>query len=684
MMAINSANLVRRIVSILLTIIAIFPARASAGKASVLEETNKVVLCNDFVKISFSKGDIFDMDSFLLGGEQLVTSAGDNLIPWIFTYKGKKGENPMLYPSDGIYRGYVVGNGNNYKTLVFIWDIKLSYSSVYPVQMSITLFDNSELVYWGIRTELPPGWVVTQLQFPHIIVKRPSCGKIITSAGWGNEYDIKTQTYSESYPSHSGSMQLLLMHSSKGAFYYATEDKTACGKELKAICSDDNVTFLTDIVASESWTNPTTGKFSLPWLTTIGYTSEGWQSAVMKWYRPFTYTTDWGKKIIRSRGIPQWLIDKDLWIRAKGVNDTVMNAVRQSIAYYGKGIGVHWYYWHHYPYDTHYPDYFPAKEYFADMIKEVQRKQCHVVPYINGRLWDPNTDSYNALNGHLSSCRKPDGTLYTEIYPTSKVLNTVTCPASSLWQDVIISLVDKIQKELKTDGVYIDQVAAAAPAPCWANNHGHAKGGGNFWYMAYREMINKIRNSYLKKGNILISEENAECYIDMFDLLLTVNTPHDDCKIVPLFPMVYSDRVITCAYTYTPTDKLTDGRFRYENMQCFLFGSQLGWVDPTLLMRNESELEAKFLKTLVRLRSKYRHVFYDGHFVKEVILNGDNPTVKIPTFGETNVVHGTQWTDFSGRQILFLINMDEQSHEILLPDKRRMMIDGLTGISVDL
>ncbi len=50
----------------------------------------------------------------------------------------------------------------------------------------------------------------------------------------------------------------------------------------------------------------------------------------------------------------------------------------------GKGW-VHWYFWHHYPYDTHYPDYPPAQERFAGMVRDAQLGG-RVTPYINGRL----------------------------------------------------------------------------------------------------------------------------------------------------------------------------------------------------------------------------------------------------------------------------------------------------------
>ena len=318
------------------------------------------------------------------------------------------------------------------------------------------------------------------------------------------------------------------------------------------------------------------------------------------------------------------------------------------------------------------------------MIAEVQRRGCHTVPYINGRLWDPASDSYSTLNGISASCRKPDGMLYTEIYPTSKVLNTVTCPASELWQGIITDLVIKIQKELKTNGVYIDQIAAAAPQPCWATNHGHARGGGDYWHKSYRHLMDSLRNHHLEPGNILISEENAECYIDMFDLLLTVNSPHDGCRIVPLFPIVYSDRLITAAYTYSPTDRVNRGDFLYQTMQCFLYGSQLGWVDPTLLMKDEAKREADFLKELSNLRKKQHDVFVGGRYIKEIIPGGDNPMVNVPGFGKMNVVAGSEWITANGKRVQYYVNMDNTDHEIVLPDSNKITVKALQGIRINL
>ena len=65
-------------------------------------------------------------------------------------------------------------------------------------------------------------------------------------------------------------------------------------------------------------------------------------------------------------------------------------------------------------------------------------------------------------------------------------------------------------------------------------------------------------------------------------MLLVVNTPHeeDNCIIRPVFPMVYSDRAVTSAFTYTPSeaDKMSLGDFRYELAKALLWGSQIGYI----------------------------------------------------------------------------------------------------------
>lgn len=635
-------------------------------KTTVSEGGDNLTLTNGKVEAVFSNSGAFDIEKLTLNKQEIV-SAGMNTAPWVLVYKGTQGENPELKPEHGVYKGIIIQEKPDACTLLFTWELTLDYSGTkYPVRMYVTLPDKGELLEWDLEADLPEGWLVTDLSFPNIVINRPDSGKVITTEGWGVEKKLNVGRYEARYPSHASAMQFVLVHNPQGALYYGTEDRRGCGKTFSVTCSDKEVTLSDAIPASAGWIDQET--FRLPWKSVVGFDPEGWERAIVEWYRPFTYTTEWGSKSLASRKIPKWCFNADAWIRAKHVTPETSQAVEKAARFFGDGLGVHWYFWHHYPYDTHYPDYLPAQEHFAEMVSNAQKLGAHVTPYINGRLWDPSSDSYRRDRGYDASCRKPDGALYTEIYPTSKVLNTVTCPSTDIWHRKIIGLVDSLQSEIGVDGIYIDQIAAAAPEPCWNKNHPHPVGGGDFWYDGYRRLIEEIRAKHLGEETILTSEENSECYIDLFDMLLVVNTPHaeNDCVIKPLFPMIYSDRVITSAFTYTPTkaEEMSRGDFRYELTKALLWGSQIGWVDPIPLMSDEAAEEAQFMKTLMDFRRRIHDVIFGGVFIRELTPTGDNPTIHIHGFGNDSVVLGAEWQKRDGKQVYLLVNMDKKDHQI--------------------
>ena len=641
---------------------------AQAGTV-VTESDGACRLSNGRVEAVFRGEGAFDIEKLVLNGHS-VLDPGTNATPWILWYKGPQGENPELKPEHAVYQGAEIRRDEGAATLVFTWQLTLDYSSkTYPVRMYVTLCDDEELLRWSLEADLPEGWMVTDLHFPRLEIRRPADGRILTTEGWGVEKPLDITTFEARYPSHASAMQFLIVYNADGAFYYGTEDRRGCGKTYSARCSHETVLLSDAIPASAGWIDG--GTFRLPWSSVVGFAPEGWADAVVRWYRPFTYTTEWGSKTLAERNIPQWCYDADAWVRAKFAQEDTYDAVCRAAKFFGEGLGVHWYFWHNHPYDTHYPDYLPAKPAFAPMVQGAQELGARVTPYINGRLWDPAADSYRRDRGYDASCRKPDGSLYTEIYPTSKVLNTVTCPSTEIWHRKIIGLVDSLQHGIGVDGIYIDQIAAAAPEPCWNPDHGHPVGGGDFWYDGYRRLIGKIRAEHLLPGRILTSEENSECYIDLFDMLLVVNTPHapQSCIIRPLFPMVYSDRAVTSAFTYTPSeaDKMGLGDFRYELTKALLWGSQIGWVDPRPLMSEEAAAEARFMRELMHFRRTLQDVVYGGRFLREVTPAGDNPRIDIPGFGEDATVLASEWSRPDGRHVYIVVNMGDKDRRVTLP-----------------
>lgn len=665
------------------TIIGIFGVLACLATHSPVfaVEEGDLVLKNDRVELVFRGGENFLFKAFRSEGADMLPPDGSATHPWQLVYRGPNGENPTLMPRWGYYKGGEYREEGDTSSLVFTWEMVLDAGPRRPVRMIVSLARDSQLPEWRIEADVPRGWVVTETEFPRIAVKRPEGAKGILPVGYGTEYTMGASGRLQSrYPSCTGTMQLVLMHHAGGTAYFAALDKGGSGKMLRMQSEGGSVIFVQQVTASYGWTDRE--RFALPWPAVLGFSRDGWQATALKWYRPFTFETQWGARTLAQRPIAQWVRNADLWLRPADAKPSTMESLRKALKYYGRGVGLHWYYWHRHPFDTNYPDYFPEQPGFREMVAEAQRLGAYVTPYINGRLWDPATKSYAERGGKDASCRKPDGTLYTEVY-SSKVLNTVTCPASATWQEILREVNRQMLTDLKTDGVYMDQIGCASSEPCYALNHGHAPGGGDWWPAAYRKLLEGMRRDFYTKEQAMTTEENAECYIDLFDMMLVVNSPHDShTRMVPLFPLIYADRCIYSGYTYVPW-RINDGSLNFMTMKSLLWGSQLGWVNPELLMRDDSRREALFLKNLAEFRRKQHDLFLGGRFLGEIVPAGDNPLQEIPRYETTPVVLAAEWESVSGKRVYLVVNMGETERTVTLPDGKEVNVKALGALRID-
>ena len=640
-----------------------------------------IVLENEHVRLVFGGGEKFVIKSFVMEGVEIAAS--QTTPPWEIELLGPNGENPLLKPGMAFYDG----GSKRFGTANFKWRLLLDGSKENSVLMSVTLEPGMELPEFNLSVIAPPEWYVTAAEYPRIAVRRPEGAKVILPAGYGTMYDAPSAGWLRSeYPSCTGSLQMTMVESPEGTYFFSTRDDDASQKVLWIGCEGDALIFLQKTIANDDWTeffpvDGGTGIFQLPWTAVMGFTREGWEQTALKWYRPFALQCKWGRKSLPEREIAPWMRAADIWLRPTGVTSETMEAVRKGIEYFGEGIGLHWYQWHHNAFDTDYPDYFPAKDGFAEMVAEAQRLGAHVTPYINGRLWDTSNHTYAGLDGAKASCRRRDGTLYTEIYG-SKVINTVTCPSSPIWQQIQYDLNRRILDSLGTHGVYIDQIGAAKGEACYAENHPHPPGGGEWWHLSYRKMLQKIRSEVYKPGQAMTTEENAECYIDLFDMMLVVNSHHGPgIEMVPLFPLIYSDRCIYSGFTYIP-GTINDGSFDYMTMKSLLWGAQLGWIDPGVILKEENAAQAEFLRTLGEFRRGSHDLFEGGRFLGEFAPGGDNPEMDIPGYQRTNLVMGAEWAPVKGRNAYVLVNMDSAPHKVSLPSGRSVSVPARSALRV--
>ena len=434
-----------------------------------------IVLKNDHVELRFGGSEKnFFFRYFYFDGVNILPSTGSVTHPWEVTLLGPNGENPTLQPKFTYYKGGKFEEKDGVQKATFTWNLVIE-AQEWPLNISVTLAPDDDMPHWTMDASMPEGWILTQADYPRIMVKRlEGEAKGILPYGYGAEYDMPTNSHLQMrYPSVTGMMEMVMMHNGESTVYFAAEDTLGCNKLLTMKGEGNNVVFYQSAITSYAWSEG--GHFQLPWSVVMGYNPQNWQKTAVKWYRPFSFTTKWGEKTIAQRQIAPWIKNADMWLRPIDVTPEMKDALYKALAYYGKGVGLHWYFWQHLPYDTNYPDYFPAKDGFKEAIEKSQKMGAFVTPYINGRLWDTANHTYKELDGKDASCRKTDGSLYTEVY-SSKVINTVTCPSSPIWQKIIYDLNDRILTELGTNGVYIDQIGCAASVPCYAPNHDHAPG----------------------------------------------------------------------------------------------------------------------------------------------------------------------------------------------------------------
>ncbi len=630
---------------------------------SLHAQSADLVLSNALVSISFDGGTSYCFRSMALHDGQVVTLP-DSVTPWQIRLESGK-----LVTDDAHYLG---GERISEESLRFRWQI--GPSDKYMVTTTVNLPTDSPLPRWSLEADLPDDWSIEQITYPRLRIPLTDDMQLVMPAGHGVLRPLKAgaETATE-YPSGSGTMQFLMALNSTGTAYFGTEDYTGSAKQYRCLADDRSVTLFLTTTPSADWIQG--GHLSLPWEAVMGHHKGGWEQTVIDWYRPFTFKTKWGKKLKRERDIPDWLAKNDFWIMTQEAEK--YSDLLQMMLRFGNNVGIHWYTWHNHPFDTLYPDYFPPKPYIPGEFSETSAMGAHVVPYINGRIWDPKSEAFRIYDGAHNCCVKRDGGFYEEIYH-SQVPHYAACPGSKGWQTIQKELIHKITNDLSTAGVYIDQIACAAPYTCYSTTHQHPTGGGSWWVDSYRNLYTDIREKSLRPTQILMTEECAECYIDIFDLMLNVNLDFRwGNKPIPLFPIVYGDRAHFTGYCYIPTP-IYDGSYRLITARTLLWGGQLGWIKPSMIMDPRAKAESDFLLTAKRFRAKNRDLFLNGRITEEWTPKDAPMGSDLPRHGVQPLVLGAKWIDGNGKEVLIVVNYDTTRHRITLPSGASKELEPLT------
>lgn len=329
--------------------------------------------------------------------------------------------------------------------------------------------------------------------------------------------------------------------------------------------------------------------YTLPYSYTFTFFEGDWQTAA-KIYRNWAIQQKWYTPL-RDRNISKAVKEIDffrinhehyaLGTRSEEYIETCKLMQEKLSA----RPAMHWYGWNKAP---KHGDWYPEMANYQNQswheeLMEINRRLSELdvkkIPYVNVHLWDHFLPSFENEHAEKSLVTKPNGVIEEEPWSRNHNLFAI-CHANPQIKNKALALFDRLVTEDGFDGIYIDQVASFNATLCFQKSHGHPTGGGKWWAEEYHNILNTLR-SMMPEEKFITTESCCECYHDVFDLFLILDTclqgkafyqlcGCENCDSIPLFAMLYKDSAIAYGSVCSFSDNTE--QFEYNFMRNILWG----------------------------------------------------------------------------------------------------------------
>ncbi len=501
-----------------------------------------------------------------------------------------------------------------------------------------------------------------EIEFPRVEGLRCDAEtRLVVPRKWGTELQNPAmgRGYNGVYPAASANMQFLSYSRQGTGLYLAAHDPGARIKRFSLIPQGEGDCAFTLTSYPDDMGVPGLD-YEMQFDAVIATHAGGWFEAA-KIYRAWAVQkAPWcsGGPVSARTDIPQWFKECSLCYRPGGAPEQVIKTLRTLHQAFGLPAVVHWYQWHQIPFDNDYPEYFPVKPGFTDAVSEARGLGLRVMPYVNGRLWDSDTESWNEERAVDAVAINQSGESYFEHW--SKQNHGVMCPSTDLWQNKMRQVCEKLSATYGCSGVYLDQIGAAVGQLCFSSKHGHPNGGAAAWWKGEMQLLSGIRQAsrVADPDFIMTTEDNAECYIGQLDGCLMCNA--EGPGMVPLFAAVYGGYTLT----FGRSGQLNNpDAFAMQHGQAFVFGSMMGRVNGDAITRPDHADKLAFLKHLTQLHSRFHDFLALGEMLTPPELRGDIPEIgtqfasKSREFVQMSTVQRAVWSASDRRLGVFLVNI---------------------------
>jgi hypothetical protein len=456
------------------------------------------------------------------------------------------------------------------------------------------------------------------------------------------------------------------------AVYFAAHDPARATKSCSAVTSPERGSGIMQctILAGNASLPLHHYAASYPIVITVISGGDWWDitQVYRKWVLPNSHWTQLGPLDSRTgQGSPDWLENVTLWVNNNWGSDPLkplwggdpahvsgemlkLNALL-GLPAHGGHLALHWYEWdllgyspgsnytscdrHPAPcgFDTHYPEYLPARPGCKGAVSAMKEQGMRVIPYINGQLFDVLLPKYQIDKAAQFAAKLSPKTLKAKSH--NLTLNTrnfdhisdvVMCPATAYWHGIMRDTMLSIVNDLGFDGVYVDQVGVAdsrtiADHHCMDPTHSHSTiGGGSYWAEAYYQIMSEVRarvppSMFMTEGTI------EEMQGPGFDIMLGLKWSE-----LPYWHAIYGGYGYSTGHASQGQPLSTDGLLTQLTAQ-FMVGGTMGWFtyetygNQFFLPSNAGKVD--YIRRLSMARIVAKRWMVHGRATRSLVLSGD-------------------------------------------------------------
>lgn len=415
------------------------------------------------------------------------------------------------------------------------------------------------------------------------------------------------------------------------------------------------------------------------------YRGDWWDAARM--YRQWALQQKWCQRgpIAQREDAAEWVQTADVWVRgdaARGSAEFEGQFVSDFQDAVGGTVGVQLYSW--YQREPGKGNWFatlgwPMVEGWPEMLGRLRERDVYYTPYVNSLqtdVLDPSCPE-GVERGFM---RDANGEALVEIAESEAAKPQMMCPATQIWQEMLVQACERLVRDGNASGVYFDQLGGQCGRPCYASDHGHPVGGGHYTTDGTRALCQAARDAMQQHypEAALSGEVQHEMLLDVTDHRLQHYNWWPGW--LPLWSAVYNDYTVTygrtLGFTQSPD---AEGNppppidFYGFTGNTFVSGIAFGRFWPTgnpqnLISSPGNEDRREYFLTCLNLRREGRKWFTDGYLQRPIRVLSPIPMVPIKDGkgrdSEIQAVLHSSWLAPDGSLAFVLTNVSEAPVEV--------------------